>query len=136
MIKNVWYLGVAILLFAFLILSILFVISLKSGTLETKITLAVGMLAVIITIALAFIKRQGEIKDNTIKELREDISRKVDITEIKIMKDSMDLTLYQHIKYDEDRFEEVKTLVESSSETVHLIYEWIVTGKIAIKETK
>jgi hypothetical protein len=136
MIKNVWYLGVAILLFAFLILSILFVISLKSGTLETKITLAVGMLAVIITIALAFIKRQEEIKDNTIKELREDISRKVDITEIKIMKDSMDLALYQHIKYDEDRFEEVKTLVESSSETVHLIYEWIVTGKIAIKETK
>lgn len=127
MAKNLWNLGVAILLFAMLILVILFIYSLKWGSLEVKITLGVGILATIITVAISLISNYKEIK-------REELMK---------IKEGLELILYQHIQadeeryrehkdYDRDRYEEVSQLLEKMSKTINKIDLWIMEGKIKV----
>lgn len=159
MAKNLWYLGVAILIFAIIIMAIILFVTLNNTTNAERIALGVGLLACVITISIAIFNRKSEIRDKEIAEFKEENDKiksalisKAEHSDLitiqkKFQRDLQNYSMHDkeryddHKKADDDRYEEVKAIMEQSmgivkesKEAVIQIQNWIMDGKIIKKE--
>jgi hypothetical protein len=146
MAKSFWNLVGNIIVFTCLIVSIsLFGISIKDTPLEAKIAINSFIGASILSIIYAIINHKSKIKDEKVKEFTEELKLKANETDMVAMGKKFDADLSNHIlldmerykehkQFDIDRYAEISTLIEKTSETVHMIEKWIMEGKIKISK--
>lgn len=144
MAKNLWNLGLFILLVLFVIISGLFIYSLIVGTsVEAKIAELTLLATIIIFVAQSLIKHYNDRSKETIEEYRTELKLKANEKDMMLIKENLEATLYQHIKLDEDRYkehkeydmqryEEIHALIEKTSEVVYKVESLIMEGKIKI----